>query len=147
MADSVRTLEAMSLARLDWSTSVRSRIVWSFLLCAVALGIVGMHGLTQGGETSQSIGHHVAQAVDMVPASAEPDSPAVSNDSIPSQDAGLLTLCLMVLSPAVAVGLWLLGTSRVGGWRPRRVLCRALVATDVAVPPPPLWRRATVLRI
>lgn len=136
----------MSLARLDWSTSVRSRIVWSFLLCAVALGIVGMHGLTQGGGASQSMGHHVVQAVDMVPASATPDSPAV-NDSSPSEDAGLLTLCLMVLVPAVAAGLWLLVRSRVGGWRLRREPVLEMRALELAVPPQPLWRQLSVLRI
>ena len=134
----------MSLARLDWSTSVRSRIMWSFLLCAVALGIVGMHGL--GGGASQSMGHHVAQAVDMVPASTTPDSPAV-NDSSPSEDAGLLTLCLMILVPAVAAGLWLLVRSRVGGWRLRREPVLEMRALELAVPPQPLWRQLSVLRI
>lgn len=139
-------LVPMSLARLEWSTSVRSRIMWSFLLCAVALGIVGMHGLTPGGGASQSMGHHVAQAVDMVPASTTPDSPAV-NDSSPSEHAGLLTLCLMVLIPVVAVGLLLLVGSRVGGWHLRRQPVLAMLASELAVPPRPLWRQLGVLRI
>lgn len=137
----------MSLARLDWSTSVRSRFAWAFLLCAVALGIVGMHGLVQGGDTAPSVGHHVSQTVDLVAAADAPDVPVISDDSSPRENPGLLTLCLMVLAPAVAVGLWLLVRSRLGGWQPPRVVVRAVVATNVAVPPPPLWRRATVLRI
>ena len=138
----------MSLARLDWSTSVRSRIVWSFLLSAVALGIVGMHGLTQSGDPSEPMGHHVVQAVDMAPASATPDSPAVSpDDSPPGENAGLLTLCLMVLVPAIAVGLWLLVRARVGGWRLRRVPALAVRVMELVVPPQPLWRRLSVLRI
>jgi hypothetical protein len=105
-----------------------------------------MHGLAQGGHTAPAAGHHVAQAVDMVPAAATPDSPAV-NDSSPSEDAGLLTLCLMVLVPAVAVGLWLLVRSRVGGWRLRREPVLAMRALELAVPPQPLWRQLRVLRI
>ena len=120
--------------------------MWSVLLCAVAVGIVGMHGLIQGGGASQSMGHHVVQAVDMVPAPATPDSPAV-NDSSPSEDAGLLTLCLMVLVPAVAAGLWLLVRSRVGGWRLRREPVLAIRALELAVPRQPLWRQWSVLRI
>lgn len=122
--------------------------MWSILLCAVALGIVGMHGLTQGGEASQPVGHHVVQAVDLDPASATPDSPAaVSDDSSPGENAGLLTLCLMVMVPAVAVGLWLLVRSRVGGWRLRRAPVLAMRALELAVPPQPLWRQLSVLRI
>jgi hypothetical protein len=137
----------MSLAHLDWSTSVRSRIVWSILLCAVALGIVGMHGLTQGGEASQPMGHHMVQVVDMAPAATTSGSPAVSDDSSPGADAGLLTLCLMVLVPAVAVGLWVLMRLRVGGWRLRRAPVLAMRALGLAVPPQPLWRQLSVLRI
>jgi hypothetical protein len=122
--------------------------VWSFLLSAVALGIVGMHGLTQGGDASQPMGHHVVQAVDTVPAPVTPDSPAaVSDDSPPDESAGLSTLCLMVLVPAVAVGLWMLVSSRVGGWRPRRVPVLAMRALELVVPPQPLWRQLSVLRI
>lgn len=139
---------AMSLARIDWSMSVRSRIVWSFLLCAVALGIVGMHGLTQGADASQPMGHHVVRAVETAPTSATPDSPAaVSDKSSPGQNARLLTLCLMVLVPAIAVGLWLLVRSRVGGWRMRRVPAIAVRMTELVVPAQPLWRRLSVLRI
>lgn len=122
--------------------------MWSFLLCAVAVGIVGMHGLTQGGDASQPMGHHVVQAVDMAPASATPDSPVAGSDDSPrGEDAGLLTLCLMVLVPAVAVGLWLLVRSRVGGWRLRRVPALAIRVLELVVLPQPLWRQLSVLRI
>ena len=140
-------LEAMSPARLDWSTSVRSRIVWSFLLCAVTLGIVGMHGLAQGGDTAPAAGHHVANAVDMVPPALVAGDPVDANDSSPSEDAGLLTLCLMVLVQAVAVGRWVLMRSRIGGWRLRRKPVLAVRALELAVPPQPLWRQLSVLRI
>lgn len=93
------------------------------------------------------MGHHVVQAVDMAPASATPDSPAASEDSSSGEDAGLLTLCLMVLVPAVAVGLWLLVRSRVGGWRLRREPVLVMRASELAVPPQPLWRQLSVLRI
>jgi hypothetical protein len=105
-----------------------------------------MHGLTQGGEAAQSMGHHGVQAVDIVPASATPDSAAV-NDSSPSEDAGLLTLCLMVLVPAAAVGLWLLVGSRGGGWRVQRGPVLVVRVLGLAVPRPPLWRQLSVLRI
>ena len=122
--------------------------MWSFLLCAVTLGIVGMHGLMQGGDASQPMGHHVVQAVDMAPASATPDSPvAVSDDSPPGENASLLTLCLMVVVPAVAVGLWMLVRARVGGRRLRREPVLAMRALDSAVPLQPLWRQLGVLRI
>lgn len=135
----------MSLARLDWSASVRSRIAWLFLLCAVALGIVGMHGLTQAGDTAHPIGHHITATVDVGPAAPNPDSRVISDDPSPGENPGLLTLCLMVLAPAGAVALWLLVRARVGGWRACRVLLGRVAATHVAVPPP--LRRTTVLRI
>lgn len=137
----------MSLAGSDWSASAKSRIAWSALLCAVALGLVGMHGLSQGGEAPQPMGHHVVQAVDVVPASAAPNSPTVSNDYAPGKDVGPLTLCLMVLVPAAAVGLWLLASSRLGGRRLRRTPVMAIRALELAAPPQPLWRQLSVLRI
>lgn len=142
-------LDAMSPARLYWSTSVASRSACIFLLCAVALGIVGMHGLAQGGDTEKPLGHHFTQTVDVVSTAPTPYTPSASSDSSPGEggNSGLFTLCLMVLAPAVAVGLWLLVRSRVGGWRPRRMLVRDEVPTDIAIPPPSLWQRATVLRI
>lgn len=122
--------------------------MWSFLLCAVALGIVGMHGLIQGGDASQPMGHHVVQAVDMAPASATLDSPAASPDDSPrGGSASLLTLCLMVLLPAIAVGLWLLVRARVGGWRLLREPALVMRALELVVPPQPLSRQLSVLRI
>ena len=67
----------------------------------------------------------------MAPVSATPDSPTVSDDPSPGE-GGLLTLCLMVLVPAVAVGLWLLVRSRVGGWRLRREPALAMRALGLA---------------
>lgn len=138
----------MPLARLDPATSVRSRIVWAVMLCAVTLGILGMHGLAQTGDAQQPVGHHVVQVVDLDSASATPGSPTtVSDDSSPGETAGLMTTCLMVLVPAVAVGLWILGRSRVGGWRLRRQPALAIRALLLAVPPQPLWRNLSVLRV
>jgi hypothetical protein len=111
------------------------------------LGIVGMHGLAQGGHTAPAAGHHVAQAVDMVPAASVAGDPVVSDEPSPGEHPGLLALCLMVLVPAVGVGLWLLGRSRVGGWRLRREPVLAMRALELAVPPQPLWRQLRVLRV
>lgn len=144
IGDGVHNLVLMSLARLDWSASVRSRIVWSFLLCAVALGLVGMHGLSHGGASLQPAGHHVVQAVDV--ALATPDV-AVSDDAPPSEDAGPLALCLMMLVPAVAVGLWLHVGPRVSGWLPRRGLRLAMRTSELAQSVQPVWRQLSVLRI
>lgn len=137
----------MSLAELDRSASVGSRIAWVVLLCAVAVGIVGMHGLVSGADSSESAGHHVAQALDVTPEAAPLGAAPVGGEhSSPTHGSGLLALCLMVLVPAVAVGLLLLARSRVGVRHLRRLLARAVLATDIAVPPPP-FRRLTVLRI
>lgn len=137
----------MSLARLDRSASVGSRLTWVVLLCAVAMGIVGMHGLVTGADSPEGAGHHAVQAVDLAPQAANADSaPATDEVPSPAQETGLLALCLMVLVPAVAVGLWLQGRSRVRVRRPLRLMFRGVVARDVAVPLPP-FRRLTVLRI
>jgi hypothetical protein len=140
----------MSLAQLDRSASVGSRITWAVLLCAVAVGIVGMHGLVSGADFPESAGHHVTQAIDLAPEAAgshaaTQDAGPVGDEG-PTHESGLLALCLMVLVPAVAVGLLLLARSRVGVRHLRRLPARAVLATDVAVPPPP-FRRLTVLRI
>lgn len=121
--------------------------MWSFLLAAVAVGILGMHGLTQDRAGSPPTGHHVAQGLDIAPVSETPHSPGASEDSSPDGDAGLLTLCVMVLVPAVAVGLWLLLRSRGGGWRLPRRPVPAMRGLELAVPPQPLWRQLSVLRI
>lgn len=161
----------MSLAAFDRSASVGSRITWVVLLCAVALGIVGMHGLVGGADSSQSAGHHLTQSIALAPvidlaleaatshaasadaATADAASPVAgthdtgpAEDDAPAHGAGLLALCLMVLAPAVTVALFLLARSRVGVRHVRRVLVRAGVAADVAVPKPP-FRRLSVLRI
>ena len=141
----------MSLAPFDRSASVGSRVAWVVLLCAVAVGIVGMHGLVSSADSAESAGHHVTQAVDLAPEAAgshaaSPDAGPVGHEEPPTQESGLLALCLMVLVPAVAVGLLLLARSRGGVRRLRRLLVRVAVAADVAVPPPP-FRRFTVLRI
>jgi hypothetical protein len=134
----------MSIARLDSSRTVSPRPVWALLLCTLALGIVGMCGLVQSGDAAPAVGHHVSQTVDM----ADPTgTTAATADFEDDESSGLLTLCLMVLVPTFAVGMWLLLRSRVGGWRLRREPVLAMRALKLAVPPQPLWRQLSVLRL
>jgi hypothetical protein len=144
----------MSPVRLDRAAPPWARSSWVVLLCAVALGILGMHGLVSGaGGPEAGHGHHpapaiVTQADDAAPASESAGSPAVGDNDPhpPAGDAGMLALCLMVLTPVVAVGLWLRAKSRAAGWRLRRLIVRAVTAA-VDVPPHPPNRQLTVLRI
>lgn len=142
-----RTLGSMSLAELDRSASLGSRLGWVVLLCAVALGIVGMHGLVSSTDGPEPAGHHVAQAVDVAPVPASPGTAEAADDTSPAVQSGLLALCVMMLVPGAALALWLLVRSRAAGWRLRRVVVRTLLAADVATPPQPFWRQLTVLRI
>jgi hypothetical protein len=140
----------MTPADLDRSGSVASRLPLVILLCAIAVGIVGMHGLGPGPESAGHVGHHAGQVLTVSPdvtlGVVAPDG-AVVGDDAPPHDAGVLALCLMVLTPCLALGLWLLVAARAGGWRLPRCLSRAVAAVDVAVLPPPFQRQLSVLRI
>ncbi len=50
----------MTLADRTFPGAVRTRLPLVVLLCAVALGIVGMHGLASGPDSGGHIGHHAA---------------------------------------------------------------------------------------
>ena len=66
----------------------------------------------------------------------------------PHAPALLLALCLMMLTPGLALGLWLLAiAARGGGWRLPRLVPWVVAALDVAGLPPPFERQLTVLRI
>lgn len=134
----------MSAAPLAFSTPVKLRFAWVILLCAVLLGLLGMHGLTQSDGADRAVGHHVGQTMNVAPMT---EAPAGPNDYSSEDASSLLTLCLMVLIPVVAVGLLLLVGSRVGGWHLRRQPVLAMLASELAVPPQPLWRQLGVLRI
>lgn len=134
----------MSAAPLACSTPVKLRFAWVILLCAVLLGLLGMHGLMQSVDADRAVGHHVGQTASVVPMT---EAPVGLNDYSSEDASSLLMLCLMVLVSAVAVGLWLLVRSRVGGWRLRRAPVLAMRALELVVPPRPLWRQLSVLRI
>lgn len=140
--------QAMTLADLDRSGTEPSRLPLVLLLCAIALGIVGMHGLASEPD---SAGHHSTQVVtvssDHTHVGHSMTGAAVAEEAPEEADTGILALCLMVLTPGLALGLWLLGTFRGAGWRLPRLVARVSAAVDVAVLPPPYQRRLTVLRI
>jgi hypothetical protein len=140
----------MTPADLDRSGSVASRLLLVSLLCAVALGIVGMHGLGSGPESPVHLGHHAGQAHTLAPdltvGTAASSGVVVGDEAPPADDSGVLALCLMVLTSGFVLGIWLL-TARVGGWRLPRWSTQTTGALDVAVLPPPFRRQLVALRI
>ena len=141
----------MTLADRTFPGAVRTRLPLVVLLCAVALGIVGMHGLASGPDSGEHVGHHAAPTIIMttdttvgVVASL---GVVAGDEAPPADDGGLLALCLMMLTPGLALGLWLLAiAARGGGWRLLRLMT-GVAALDVAGLPPPFERQLTVLRI
>ncbi|MAS53890.1 MULTISPECIES: hypothetical protein [Nocardioides] len=142
----------MTLADRTFPGAVRTRLPLVVLLCAVALGIVGMHGLASGPDSGEHVGHHAAPTIIMttdttvgVVASL---GVVAGDEAPPADDGGLLALCLMMLTPGLALGLWLLAiAARGGGWRLPRLVPWVVAALDVAGLPPPFERQLTVLRI
>lgn len=122
------------------------------LLCAVALGILGMHGLAAGPASGGHAGHHATStttaatdtAADMVGSAV-----AMVGDETPAgEPPGLLALCMLMLAPALALGLWLVATAAGrGSWRLPRPATRVVTSLDVAALPPPFERQLTVLRV
>lgn len=142
----------MTLADRTFPGAVRTRLPLVVLLCAVALGIVGMHGLASGPDSGEHVGHHAAPTIMMTTdtAAGVVASPGVAagDEAPPADDGGLLALCLMMLTPGLALGLWLLAiAARGGGWRLPRLVPWVVAALDVAGLPPPFERQLTVLRI
>lgn len=136
----------MTLVDRNCSGAVRTRLPLVVLLCAVALGIVGMHGLGSGPDSGDHVGHHAAPT--MIMATDTTVGVVAGDEAPPADDGGLLALCLMVLTPGLVLGLWLLATAaRGGGWRLPRLVTWAVAALDVAGLPPPFERQLTVLRI
>lgn len=123
------------------------------MLCAVALGIVGMHGLIAAPGSGEPVGHHAGSVVAVATDAAASDGPSSgthtrSDEAPPAEAGGLLALCLTVLTPVVAVGLWLAATGRLGsGRRVPRMVPQLAAAVETAVLPPPFAQRLTVLRI
>lgn len=143
----------MTPADRDRSRAVTSRLVRVVMLCAVALGIVGMHGLVAAPGSGEPVGHHAGSAVAVAADAAASDGPssgtrAGSGEAPPADPGGLLALCLTVLTPVVALGLWLVATGRLGsGRRVPRMVPQLAAAVETAVLPPPFAQRLTVLRI
>jgi hypothetical protein len=140
----------MTPADLDRSGSVASRLLLVSLLCAVALGIVGMHGLGSGPESPVHLGHHAGQAHTLAPdltVGAAASSGVVGDEAPPANDSGVLALCLMVLTSGFVLAVWLLAAARAGGWRLPRWSTQTKAALDVAVLPPPFRRQLVALRI
>ncbi len=126
----------MTLADRTFPGAVRTRLPLVVLLCAVALGIVGMHGLASGPDSGEHVGHHAAPTIMMTTdtAAGVVASPGVAagDEAPPADDGGLLALCLMVLTPGLALGLWMFATAaRNGGWRLPRLVPWAIAALDV----------------
>ena len=141
----------MTLADRTFPGAVRTRLPLVVLLCAVALGIVGMHGLASGPDSGEHVGHHAAammMTTDTTVGVVASHGVVAGDEAPPADDGGLLALCLMVLTPGLALGLWIFATAaRGGGWRLPRLVPWVVAALDVAGLPPPFERQLTVLRI
>jgi len=141
----------MTLADRTLPGAVKTRLPRVVLLCAVALGIVGMHGLASGPDSGEHVGHHAAaimMTTDTTVGVVASHGVVAGDEAPPADDGGLLALCLMMLTPGLALGLWLLAiAARGGGWRLPRLVPWVVAALDVAGLPPPFERQLTVLRI
>lgn len=141
----------MTLADRTLPGAVKTRLPRAVLLCAVALGIVGMHGLASGPDSGEHVGHHAAammMTTDTTAGVVASHGVVAGDEAPPADDGGLLALCLMMLTPGLALGLWLLAiAARGGGWRLPRLVPWVVAALDVAGLPPPFERQLTVLRI
>ena len=148
----VPRIGTMTLAERDRPGAVMSRLPLVILLCALALGIIGMHGLGPDPGSGEDIGHHGAPSLALTADTAPgPDASQVAlagDEAPPADDAGLLALCLMVLATGVALGPWLLASAARRSWRLPRVLARVGTEPGTAVwLPPPYDGRPVVLRI
>jgi hypothetical protein len=141
----------MTPVDLDRSGTVASRLPLVVLLCAIALGIVGMHGLGSGPEAPVHLGHPAGHphtlAPDLTQGVAASSGVVVGDETSPAHDSGVLALCLMVLTSGLVLGIWLFAAARAGGWRLPRWSAQATAAVDVAVLPTPFRRQPAVLRI
>ncbi len=148
----------MTLADRDGSGAVTSRLLLVILLCAVALGIVGMHGLGSSPFSPVHVGPHaLPAAVLTADHSADVDNTVgvessrgtTAGDEAPlADDAESNTLCLTVPTPGLARVLWLLDAAALGGpWNLPPSVDRAAASVDVTPLPAPFRRQLTVLRI
>jgi hypothetical protein len=128
---------------------VTPRLPLAALLCAVALGIVGMHGLVSSPGTGEAVAHHAAgSSVASADATAATGGATSEDGDTQEQGAGALALCLMMLAPAMALALtWLVGARHARGWRVPALGAGLAAAVRACVPDPPPWRRLSVLRI
>ncbi len=124
-----------------------SRLSLVMLLCAITVGIVGMHGLVPGAGSAEHVGHAISHPVEALRGGEVSEGDRVSDATPPVDDAGILAMCLMVLTPGLALGVWLVATTRTRGWGHRPLLARVVAAADLAALPPPSARQRTILRI
>ncbi len=122
------------------------------LLCAAALGIIAVHGLGSGPAPDGHAGHHATPGIVMTVDSTEggtvPYDDAIRGEAPPTDDAGLLALCLMMLAPGLTMGLWWAArAARERAWRLPPRMARVVTVIDEAALPPPFARRLSVLRI
>lgn len=118
------------------------------LLCAVVLGIVGMHSLGLHGGTTGA--DHAAHGMVMgVPADGpslmaddtEPEGPSYRTPA-DGDHGSAMTLCLMMLAGAGATLLLLLSTRRSRSWlHQARSVAGHTMAAAMLSPPPPAARR------
>ncbi|WP_460835288.1 hypothetical protein [Nocardioides hungaricus] len=111
-----------------------------------------MHGLASGPDSGEHVGHHAAPSMmmttDTTVGVVASHGVVAGDEAPPADDGGLLALCLMVLTPGLALGLWIFATAARGvGWRLPRLVPWVVAALDVAGLPPPFERGLTVLRI
>lgn len=127
-----------------------ARFPLAALLCAVVLGIVGMHGLGPAAAEHPGYPGHHAGTVSLTaqaPQPADADTWDEQTRGAPAADAGVLALCLMVLGTGLGIALLLLvGGGRGGAWQVRRLVDRVVAAVAQTVLPPPGRPRSTVLR-
>ena len=142
----------MTTADREGSGAASTRLPILAIVCAVAFGIVGMHGLGSATASGGHVGHHPGAAIIATMDTAADGVGSVgarAGDLVPpAEDAGLLALCLLMLAPSLALVLRPLTTAarRASRCRPP-ARTRVVAALDVAVLPPPFERRLSVLRI
>lgn len=130
------------------SQTAAARLSFATILCAVVLGIFGMHGLVSVVGTPEHPGHDVSHVV-AAGSTVEAIGDAVEVEETPPahHHPAILMLCLMILTPGIAVGLWLYVKGRTTCWRLSRtvkdVSTMAFLLKPLSLP----LRQLTVLRI
>lgn len=128
------------------SQVVASRLCFATLLCALALGIFGMHGLLSVAGSSDHPGHHVSQTTSAGATVEVVGGVVEARKAPPVHHSDALMLCVMILTSGIAAGLWLYAKGR-AAWRLPRILTGAIRMAVVLKPLSVSVRQLTVLRI